>query len=319
MTGKENLKAILDGQVPDSPPHWELNFLISKEMLGIDLEAIEQTFTGSEKAKKDLIQKKEIEIRHRLIDEYDWAAAPCFSPQLTSLYKKEFGDKALIAGFDWDGVLWTPTFDDLMNFVEQLFDAPGELHAEARQKCEIAKKRLTLYADNGADFFVLAHDFGFNDATFVSPDHFREFMAPYLAEVVQHAHALGKKALLHSDGCLTQILDQLHATGLDGYQSVDPQGHMDIREVREQYPEWILMGNVACNMLQDADEQKIRESVRYCMTHGGVGKPYIFSTSNCIFNGMPPQSYEIMLDEYNRILNEARMPNNRTVRRTAAP
>jgi hypothetical protein len=30
--------------------------------------------------------------------------------------------------------------------------------------------------------------------------------------------------------------------------------------------------------------------------------PYIFSTSNCIFKGMPPASYRIMLDEYHRII-----------------
>jgi hypothetical protein len=48
-------------------------------------------------------------------------------------------------------------------------------------------------------------------------------------------------------------------------------------------------------------ETRIRDSVRYCMTHGGIGKPYIFSTSNCIFNGMPPASYRIMLDEYKRL------------------
>ena len=85
---------------------------------------------------------------------------------------------------------------------------------------------------------------------------------------------VGKQVSVHRRS-LNEILDQIHSTGLDGYQSVDPQGHMDIREVREQYPDWILMGNVACNMLQDTDEEKIRESVRYCMTHGGVGKPYI--------------------------------------------
>lgn len=73
---------------------------------------------------------------------------------------------------------------------------------------------------------------------------------------------------------------------------------MDIKQVRERYPEWLLMGNVACNMLQDADDAQIRESVHYCMTHGGVGKPYIFSTSNCIFKGMPVASYQIMLDEW---------------------
>jgi hypothetical protein len=37
------------------------------------------------------------------------------------------------------------------------------------------------------------------------------------------------------------------------------------------------------------------------MEDGGIGKPYIFSTSNCIFDGMPCESYRIMLDEYRRL------------------
>ncbi len=112
---------------------------------------------------------------------------------------------------------------------------------------------------------------------------------------------LGKKALLHSDGDLNLLLDQIHATGIDGYQSIDPQGNMDIRQVREKFPDWILMGNVNSGMLQFTDREKIRQSVRYCMKHGGVGKPYIFSTSNCIFDGMPAESYRVMLQEYEAI------------------
>ncbi len=34
--------------------------------------------------------------------------------------------------------------------------------------------------------------------------------------------------------------------------------------------------------------------------YGGMGKRYIFSTSNTIFPGMPPESYRIMLDEIER-------------------
>ena len=30
---------------------------------------------------------------------------------------------------------------------------------------------------------------------------------------------------------------------------------MDIRAVREAFPDWILMGNVACNRLQDVDDE----------------------------------------------------------------
>jgi uroporphyrinogen decarboxylase len=181
---------------------------------------------------------------------------------------------------------------------------------EARRKCEEAKERIEQQVEAGADFLILAYDFGFNDGPFISPEQFGEFVAPFLAEIVDAIHRLGKRALLHSDGNISLLLDQIHATGIDGYQSIDPQGNMDIREVRERYPDWTLMGNVNSGMLQFTDEERIRESVRYCMTHGGMGKRYIFSTSNCIFDGMPAESYRVMLDEYRRIIDEASNPSS---------
>jgi len=137
----------------------------------------------------------------------------------------------------------------MVDFGSRLFEEPEELHAEARRKCDHAMRFFKHAVDVGADFFVLTYDFGYNDAPFVSLAHFSEFITPYLTELVQSIHDLGKKAILHSDGCINQILDQIHSTGLDGYQSVDPQGLMDIKDVRERYPDWILMGNVACNLL----------------------------------------------------------------------
>jgi uroporphyrinogen decarboxylase len=299
MTGKDKLQAILNGQIPASPPHWELVFQIEKEMFGMDWDVIPEADRPSFK----------LDVYHRLVDEYDWAAIRGgYDLAEIKRTKKVLGHKALIPAYEGDGVFWMPTGQNMMDFVVRLFEQPGELHAEARRKCDKAKLFSKQAVDAGADFFVLTYDFGYNDAPFISPEHFADLVTPYLTEIVQSIHELNRKVILHSDGCIKLILDQLYSTGLDGYQSVDPQGHMDIKEVREQYPDWILMGNVACNMLQDSDQEKIRESVRYCMSHGGVGKPYIFSTSNCIFKGMPPESYKIMHDEYLRIIDENTRP-----------
>ena len=295
MTGKENLEAMLKGQMPDSPPHWELDFQIEKEMFGMDRDAVLEADRPS----------FQLDVYQRLVDEYDWAAiGGGYHVAEIERTKNALGHKALIPAYEGGGVFWMPSGENMMDFVVKMFEQPTELHAEARRKCDTAKVFYRQAVDAGADFFVLAYDFGYNDAPFVSPDKFADLVTPYLTELVQSIHDLGRKVILHSDGCIRLILDQLYSTGLDGYQSVDPQGHMDIKEVREQYSDWILMGNVACNMLQDTNEGKIRESVQYCMTYGGIGKPYIFSTSNCIFKGMPPESYRIMLDEYHQIITK---------------
>jgi len=292
MTGKARLQAVLDGEIPDRPPHWELVFRIEKELFGMDREAVPEKDQAA----------FQLDVYRRLIDEYDWAAVRGgYDLEEIERTKNALGDRALVPAYNHGGVFWMPKGEEMVDFAVRLFERREGLHAEARRKCDEAKVFFRQAVEAGADFFVLTYDFGYNDGPFVSPADFGDLVQPYLAELVACIHGLDRKVLLHSDGCLTRILDQLHATGLDGYQSVDPQGHMDIREVRAQYPDWILMGNVACNMLQDTDEARIRESVRYCMTHGGMGKPYIFSTSNCIFAGMPPESYRVMYDEYRRM------------------
>ena len=300
MTNKDRLRMVLDGGVPDYPPHFELEFQLGKEWFGFD----------PADAGEDLDRwlGLHIELQLRLVEELGYASA-AFSPRHdirrgVGEVKKAIGDRALLRTHEWDGVFWMPSGSEMMDFVTKLFEQPEVLHAQARKKCDGAKDRLRQWADAGVDFFVLAYDFGFNRGPFISPTHFREFITPYLTEIVATAHDLGKKAILHSDGDIRLLLDQLRSAGLDGYQSVDPQGFMDIKAVREQYPDWILMGNVQCSTLQNVEESAIRESVRYCMTHGGMGKRYIFSTSNCIFAGMPPQSYRIMLDEYQRMIRE---------------
>jgi len=305
---KQRLQNILNGGVSDIPPHFELLFQIEKEMFGMDHKAVKEKNYGSEKSLAEAMEAFETEVNNRLIDELGWAAvpAPCYKPPIEPVkaitnLKKSVGDRALVFTFSERGVYWMPPGAEFMDFVVMLFEHPEQMHENARQKCEAAKELAKRQVDAGADFIVQNTDFGFNKGPFISPKHFAEFITPYMTEIVATMHDLGVPVILHSDGDLNLLLEQIYSTGIDGYQSVDPQANMDIKTVREKYPDWILMGNVKCSMLQDANKEKIRSSVQYCMKYGGIGKRYIFSTSNCIFAGMPPESYRIMLDEYHSI------------------
>ena len=56
-----------------------------------------------------------------------------------------------------------------------------------------------------------------------------------------------------------------------------------------------LIGNVNCGLLQTGTDQQVIDSVRYALSSGMPGGGYIFSTSNCIYTGMAPELYELML------------------------
>lgn len=297
MTERERLQCVLDGKIPDKVPHFELDFQLFEEVFGMTMP---NTYKCSQ---EDSMRYREqcFACWEQVLERYHWAALPINCDYMISDAKKQFGDRALIMGFNGDGVFWMPPGNKIMEFVIDLYEHPEELHVQAKKKCRDAIELAKMQADMGVDVICINSDFGFNEGPFISPEMFAEFVTPYLTQIVGAIHDLGLKAILHSDGDLRKILDQLVSTGIDGYQSIDPQGHMDIAKVKEQYGQkLILMGNVKSAALQDSDPETIRQSVRYAMEYGMPGGRYIFSTSNCIFAGMPPENYEIMLDEYQK-------------------
>ena len=51
-----------------------------------------------------------------------------------------------------------------------------------------------------------------------------------------------------------------------------------------------------CAKVQAGTKAEVRESAEYCLKHGGAAQGgYIFTTSNCIFSGVPIENYEEML------------------------
>jgi uroporphyrinogen decarboxylase len=126
---------------------------------------------------------------------------------------------------------------------------------------------------------------------------FRKFVTPYLAKVVAGIHEAGGFAVKHTDGDIMPILDQLAESGIDGLHSLDPMAGVDIAEVKRLYGDRVcLLGNVDCSKVQAGTKEEVRASAQYCLTHGGVSQGgYIFTTSNCIFAGVPIVNYEEML------------------------
>ena len=306
MTDKQRLEAAMSGVLPDKVPHFELVFQIPEQAFSLSWPTEKEVKSASSKEREALYERF-YEINERIIDAYHWAAIavpPTFfgvkGPMITDA-KKRLGNQVLI--YDWNGagVFWLMNGDDMMAFSIRLYEDPEGVHREAREKCERSKLLARVQADQGADFICINSDFAFNNAPFISPTMFAEFITPYMTEIVHEIHDLGMKAMLHSDGDLNMIMDQLVSTGIDGIQSIDPQGHMDIAKVKADYGDKLfLMGNVHTAKMQDADEAVIRESVRYSMQNGKPGGRFILSTSNCIFDGMPLESYHIMLDEYEK-------------------
>ena len=119
--------------------------------------------------------------------------------------------------------------------------------------------------------------------------------SPYLRRINSTYRRLGKYVIKHTDGNIMPIINQLVDSAPHALHSIDPQGRMDIAEVKRLYGHRIaLCGNVNCGLLQTGTEAEVRASCDYAMRNGKPGGGYIFCTSNCAFKGLPLERYELM-------------------------
>lgn len=201
-----------------------------------------------------------------------------------------------------DATFGIPPGGRMEQFCLELADCPAKLKDQAGAKVDAALARAEKLRDHGGlDGFALCADYCFNSGPFVSPAQFAEFIAPYLARLVAGYRALGFYAIKHTDGNIMPILDQLLQARPHALHSLDPQGGVDLAEVKRLTKgEVCLIGNVNCGLLQTGTEAEVAADVRRALRDGMPGGGYIFSTSNCVYTGMPLERYELMLDIWRR-------------------
>ena len=152
-----------------------------------------------------------------------------------------------------------------------------------------------MVLDGGLDGFALCSDYCFNTGPFLRPEQFARFVTPYLKQLIAAYREMGFYVIKHTDGGIMPIIEQLVECNPHALHSLDPQAGIDIKVVKEMYGDQIcLCGNVNCGLIDTGTEEEYLASTRYALEHGMPGYGYIFCTSNCVFRGMPLESYDLI-------------------------
>mgnify|MGYP001183774338 FL=1 len=217
--------------------------------------------------------------------------------RLINIIREKIGHRYFLM-MHGDATFSIPSGSEMVNFVYRLKDEPDRVKEEADMMVNRALGRAEVIAKHGGlDGFALCSDYCFNTGPFLSPNLFSEFITPYLYKLTKGYRDMGFYVIKHTDGNIMPILDQLVQTNPHAIHSLDPQGGVDIREVKKLVGNRVcLIGNVNCGLLQTGTDEEVIESVRYALKYGMPGGGYIFSTSNCIYTGMPLTRYELMLE-----------------------
>ncbi len=308
LTPRERFIAALERRPPvGRVPHFELVFFLTMEAFGRVHPSHRQyrQWDQMEPAERQLHRADMADLYVRTAERFEHDAillhanpdTPDEILRLIDAVRERSGDRYFLM-LHGDATYEIPDGTRMLDFAYRLADDPESLKREAAERVDRALARAeAIRAHGGLDGFALCADYCLNEGPFLSPRQFGEFVAPYLARLIEGYRALGFYTIKHTDGNIMPIVDQLVQTHPHALHSLDPQAGVDIAEIKRRYGRTLcLIGNVNCGLLQTGSEAEAREAARYALRHGMPGGGYIFSTSNCIYTGMPLARYELMLD-----------------------
>ncbi len=140
--------------------------------------------------------------------------------------------------------------------------------------------------------FFIGDDIAYKGRLMFSPKFLRETFLPCLKRMMRPLKEAGIRVIYHSDGDLTEILDDLVEAGIDGLNPIEPAAGMDIGRLKRRYGgRLILVGNVDCSqVLPLGSVEDVRRAVRACVRAASPGGGHFIGSSSEVTPSTPVEN-----------------------------
>jgi len=312
---RECMKTALQGGKPEGAvPLWELHFHCWDQAAGEpivigrsfeQLPAAEQDKALDHNAHLMAIVAERLHFAALTIPDGFWETAPGVPSyywlpsearyKLAERLARLIGDRIMIVAAV-GGVMGMPGPANYMEFSYKLFDAPEEVDEMAHQAYASGIETAKRMRDAGVEAVYTAGDLADNHGPFYKPKYMQRFILPYLHKWAAEVKGMGLYAILHTDGQINPILEDLVTSGIHALQAIDPVAGMDIRKVKQQVKGRIcICGNLDCGLLYLGPEEDIYIAARDLLVDLQLEGGYVFGASNAV-------QYETQLNHYFKMI-----------------
>lgn len=162
-------------------------------------------------------------------------------------------------------------------------------------------KQMELWVRTDVDGVQLVDDWGSQNSLLISPSLWREFFKPLYKDYCDLAHAHGKCVLMHSDGCIRDILPDLIEIGVN---AINAQIFcMSIEELAEHFAGKICFwGEIdRQRLLTSGTPAEVREAVRR-VARAFLRNKRTGIVGQCFWGkGHREENYEAVYDEWSKV------------------
>jgi uroporphyrinogen decarboxylase len=164
-----------------------------------------------------------------------------------------------------------------------LTDDPGLVDTVLGRYADWAIAIVRRLRDMGVDYVWTFDDMAYKSGSLFSPRTFRSVFMPHMRRVADAIRAERLPWILHSDGDLTHLLDDLLDLGINGLHPIEP-GAMDIGMLKQKIGDRVcLVGNIDLDYtLTQGTPAEVEAEVRERIATVGPGGGYMISSANSI-------------------------------------
>ncbi len=144
----------------------------------------------------------------------------------------------------------------------------------------------------GFDAFLIADDWGMTKSLLISPAYLRQFFINPYKRLVSAIKDLGYPVIMHNDGNIWEVLDDIAEIGVDAYHPVEKAATMDLKMVKEKYKGVLCpIGNIDNKkILVSGTVEDVREETLRCLREGAEDGGYIISSDHSLHDDMPVEN-----------------------------
>lgn len=147
------------------------------------------------------------------------------------------------------------------------------------------------------DCVQISDDWGSTDSLLISPDNFKTFFLPYLKRLVQGIKSMGIPVIMHNDGRIWDVLDDIVDCGINALHPLERAAGMDLKIVKERYKGKITpMGNVNNKItMASSNPEDVKKEVIECIQAAAEGGGYIIATDHSFHDLIPIDNVKMFI------------------------
>ena len=182
----------------------------------------------------------------------------------------------LIDMFGWDMLLVAAGID------------PEGLGRVTNRYAQWIQQYFDALADADVPLVMIHDDIVWTSGAFVRPEWYRQYVFPNYRKYFRPLVDSGKKIMYTSDGDYTEFIDDIAATGVDGFV-MEPT--TDIAYIADKYGKThVFIGNADTRVLLSGTKEQIRAEVERCMAIGKSCPGYFLAVGNHIPANTPVEN-----------------------------